>query len=142
MTARGSITIEGLRGFVEVADTGSINGAAQRLGIAQSNLSRKMRLLEQCIGAELLIRRVDGCHLTGTGASVLEVARQVLALTHELHAKEPPVEGVSRREHRKPGGDDCDKKRGACLERHRSARGLVRTSTDQGPRACVDLRLT
>ncbi|MEM9530691.1 MAG: LysR family transcriptional regulator [Pseudomonadota bacterium] len=68
-----------LRYFLVVADQGSFTQAAERIPIAQSALSRHMRLLEEELGVKLLIRTGRGVTLTEQGEFLYERARSVLA---------------------------------------------------------------
>jgi DNA-binding transcriptional LysR family regulator len=67
-----------LRCFVAVADAGSVQGAANRLNVAQSALSRTIQDLERDLGVELLERLARGVRLTGPGRAFLERARRTL----------------------------------------------------------------
>ncbi|MGE4334847.1 MAG: LysR family transcriptional regulator [Pigmentiphaga sp.] len=64
-----------LRYFLEVASSGSINKAAERLHISQSALSRRMALLERATGAALFIRKPTGVELTLDGRRLASQAR-------------------------------------------------------------------
>ena len=69
-----------LRSFIAVAEALSIRGAAKRLGIAQSALTKQIAGLETDLGLDLLVRdrqRVVG--LTPAGETFLEDARRILA---------------------------------------------------------------
>lgn len=57
--------------FVRIAEDGSLMRAATTLRIAQSALSRQMRLLEQELGVSLFNRTARGMRLTGDGAQLL-----------------------------------------------------------------------
>lgn len=46
-----------LLGFVTVAEVGSVHGAAQRLNISQTALTRRLQQLEASLGTDLFIRR-------------------------------------------------------------------------------------
>lgn len=67
-----------LRYFVCVAECGSISAAAGVLHVAQSAVSRHMRLLEEHLGTELFLRSVSGARLTESGLLLLERARFIL----------------------------------------------------------------
>jgi LysR family nitrogen assimilation transcriptional regulator len=64
--------------FVQIADEGSITRAADKLGIAQPALTRRIKQLEEELGAPLLMRLPRGVRLTSAGRDFLEHARKVL----------------------------------------------------------------
>lgn len=63
-----------LRIFLAVARTGSISGAARQLDVQHSTVSRRMRSLEQKLGARLLERKKGGYELTTAGKNVRQAA--------------------------------------------------------------------
>ncbi|MEM7610251.1 MAG: LysR family transcriptional regulator [Pseudomonadota bacterium] len=67
-----------LRYFLAVATTGSFTKAAEQIPLAQSALSRHMRLLEEELGATLLIRTGRGVELTEQGKFLVERARTLV----------------------------------------------------------------
>ena len=68
-----------MRTFVEVADTGGVTTAAQRLGISKSMVSRQLRRLEAELGVQLLARTTRGASLTEAGATFRAHAAKVYA---------------------------------------------------------------
>jgi len=68
-------SIRQLRYFVEIAECGSFSGAAERLYIAQSALSRQITALEQQLGTPLFERTARLPRLTLAGQAFLERAR-------------------------------------------------------------------
>jgi LysR family nitrogen assimilation transcriptional regulator len=64
--------------FVQIADEGSITRTADKLGIAQPALTRRIKQLEDELGTPLLTRLARGVRLTGAGRDFLEHARKVL----------------------------------------------------------------
>ncbi|MFD9705907.1 LysR family transcriptional regulator [Lentzea sp. NPDC059081] len=67
-----------LRVFREVAERGTLTGAATALGYTQSAVSRQIASLERAAGAVLLERRYDGVQLTAAGRLVLPRAATVV----------------------------------------------------------------
>ncbi|SHL49031.1 DNA-binding transcriptional regulator, LysR family [Roseovarius litoreus] len=68
-----------LQSFVALAEAGSFQAAAERIGIAQPTLSQHLKKLESDLGAELVSRNHSGSRLTPAGARFLPHAQQVLA---------------------------------------------------------------
>ncbi|WP_439670761.1 LysR family transcriptional regulator [Cupriavidus necator] len=68
-----------LRGFVTIAELGSLSRASAALGVAQSALSRQLSALESELGGRLFHRTGRGVTLTETGASMLPRARGLLS---------------------------------------------------------------
>lgn len=79
-----------MRLFVRVAELGSFARAARRLGIAKSTASKHVRLLEERLGVQLLVRHPRRLALTPAGEVWLEHCRRVLA---ELEAAERRLAG-------------------------------------------------
>jgi len=65
--------------FTCVADVGSISGAAERLGIAKSAVSRRLRDLENHLGVELIHRTTRHLALTPSGEAFYHRATRLLA---------------------------------------------------------------
>lgn len=63
-----------LRVFLSVARTGSFSGAANCLKVQQSTVSRRMRNMEQQLGARLVERSKNGYVLTPAGENVKKAA--------------------------------------------------------------------
>ncbi len=68
-----------LRSFLAVAESGAITAAAERIGITQPALSRRIQQLEDQLGAELLVRGRKGAVLTGMGRLVQSEAQGIVA---------------------------------------------------------------
>ncbi|MGI5127558.1 LysR family transcriptional regulator [Pseudonocardia sp. CA-107938] len=84
-----------LRYFLEVARTGSITEASERLHVATSAISRQIAKLEHDVGAPLFERRPRGMALSEAGEILAAYARrsrldadQVLAEVHGVRALE------------------------------------------------------
>ena len=75
-----------LRYFYTVAREGSFMAAAERLGYAQSNLSMRIKQLEEVTGAELLIRGRNGVTLTEKGRVLYSYADKLLSLSEEAES--------------------------------------------------------
>ncbi|MBP0446946.1 LysR family transcriptional regulator [Roseomonas sp. SSH11] len=64
--------IRQLRSFIEVAETGSLSRASDRLRLVQPALSRHIRMLEEQVGAPLFTRHGRGMRLTDAGQALLD----------------------------------------------------------------------
>lgn len=71
------VELQLLRTLLAVADTGSMTEAADRVGVTQPALSRRIQQLEQHLGAVLLTRGRKGADLTAIGRLV-EIEGRVL----------------------------------------------------------------
>ena len=65
--------------FVRAVEAESFSGAAQRLGVAKSVVSRRMASLEGRLGTSLFHRTTRRLSLTETGHAYYERARRILA---------------------------------------------------------------
>jgi molybdate transport repressor ModE-like protein len=81
-----------LRLFLAVARTGSISGAASQLGVQHSTISRRIRQLEEKLGARLLERKTGRYELTQAGENVKEatsrIEQEVLSVDGALLGKD------------------------------------------------------
>jgi DNA-binding transcriptional LysR family regulator len=78
------LDIRSLRAFVAVAEELHFSRAAARLFVAQQALSRDIRKLEERVGTPLLARTTRRVALTPEGRRLLERARPLLRLHHEI----------------------------------------------------------
>ena len=81
-----------LKTFVRVAETGTISGAAKRLGVPKSTVSRRVRRLEDQLGRELLRRAARSVTLTPHG----EILHQ--RSVHALDELEAAAEAMTGRD--------------------------------------------
>ena len=75
--------LQTLQFFCTAAAEGSLTKAAQKLNYAQSNLSTRMRALEQELGVTLFQRGTGGSRLTPKGEVLFSYAQRVLKLADE-----------------------------------------------------------
>lgn len=68
-----------IRVFLAIARAGQILAAAKRLGINHATAARRISSLEAALGAQLLVRRTNGCALTGEGEAFLAHAERMEA---------------------------------------------------------------
>jgi DNA-binding transcriptional LysR family regulator len=72
-----------LRIFRSVVEEGGITRAAEKLNRVQSNITTRVRQLEDDLGAELFIREGKKLHLSPTGKLLLDYADRLLDLAQE-----------------------------------------------------------
>ncbi|TDD30377.1 LysR family transcriptional regulator [Actinomadura sp. KC06] len=78
------IELQQLRILHTVAEAGSINRAAEELGMSQSGLSRALQRLERSVGMPILHRQPTGITLTTAGAILLDHADTVLPALNRM----------------------------------------------------------
>lgn len=66
-----------LKGFLTIADCGSINKAAEQLFLSQPALKKQMDLLERELNTTLFLRSGHGCRLTPAGEYFYQQTRQI-----------------------------------------------------------------
>lgn len=86
----------GLRCFVAVAQSGSMREASQRMRLAQSAISRRIQLLEEELGTQLLERGARGVALTPAGEILLQHARDAMLQEEQLRAELDALRGLRR----------------------------------------------
>jgi DNA-binding transcriptional LysR family regulator len=93
-------SFESWASFVAIADSGSLAGAARRLGLAKSVLSSRLAKLEQSLGVKLIRRTTRTFTLTREGEEFLKRARQILqqveATASEIAAHRDSMSGPLR----------------------------------------------
>ncbi len=62
--------------FLGVADAGSFRGAAAKLGVNSSTISRGIQRLEEHLGVPLLMRNTRNTKLTDAGAEYVRHAKR------------------------------------------------------------------
>lgn len=75
--------IRDLRIFLSVAQHGSISKAARELHYVQSNVTARIKHLEERLNTPLFHRKTKGVELTGSGHLLLDYAKQIVRLTQE-----------------------------------------------------------
>ncbi len=80
-------TLQSMRVFARVIDTGSFTAAAQALGLSTAQVSRLVSELEQQLQARLLHRTTRRLALTETGERYLQRCRQILSEVDEAAAE-------------------------------------------------------
>lgn len=69
---------ENMGSFIRVVEAGSISGAADRLGVAKSAVSRRLKELEEHLGVELFHRTTRKMNLTDTGRAFYHQSVRIL----------------------------------------------------------------
>lgn len=82
--------------FQEVARTGSIRAAANRLFVTPSALSRELHRLEEALGVELFERRARGMALTPAGKIYLNHVRDVLNGVERMRSELDALQNLLR----------------------------------------------
>lgn len=77
---------ENMNCFVRVVESGSISAAADRLGVAKSAVSRRLKELESHLGVELFHRTTRSMNLTDTGRAFYHQSVRILDDLHEAEA--------------------------------------------------------
>lgn len=87
-----------LRIFTTVVREGSVTGAARRLNRVQSNVTTRIRQLEDDLDVALFLREGKRLHLAPAGQALLGYAERLLALADEARAcvRDPKPRGVLR----------------------------------------------
>jgi DNA-binding transcriptional LysR family regulator len=83
-TAVHDLSIHQLRTFLEVARTGNLTRAANRLGYAQSSVTVHIRTLERRLGVRLFHRHSQGVRLTVEGESVIGHASKLFEVIDDM----------------------------------------------------------
>ncbi|WP_108862417.1 LysR family transcriptional regulator [Ruegeria sp. Alg231-54] len=71
--------------FVAIAEEGTITAAAERMRISKAVVSKQLQLLEEELGATLVVRNSRHLNLTETGQSFYEAARASVAQAEEAY---------------------------------------------------------
>lgn len=79
-----------LKLFLAVAEERNLTRGAEKVHLAPSSASHRMRQLEDALGTPLLMRQARGVQLTRAGESLLRHAREVFARLEQMHADLAP----------------------------------------------------
>lgn len=86
-----------MRLFLAVARAGSISGAARKLSVQHSTVSRRMRQMEEKLGARLIERKKSGYELTAAGKKIkqaaLRIESEIVAVDDSLLGKDANLVG-------------------------------------------------
>jgi DNA-binding transcriptional LysR family regulator len=87
-----TLSIDQLRSFIAIAETGNYSKAAERVFRSQPALSMQIKRLEEQIGAQLLDRNHKETTVTEAGEVLLSYARRILDLNEEAMSRLSVVE--------------------------------------------------
>ena len=88
---------ESISTFLILAEERSVKKTAQRLFVAQSTVSSRIRELEKELGQTLFERKPRSMTLTPAGQRLIAPARKMMAMEKELRAETEPAELVRRK---------------------------------------------
>ena len=95
-----SLNWDDIRVFLAVARSGQILAASRRLGLNLATAARRVTALETALDSQLLIRRTNGCVLTGEGEAFLVHAErmeaEMLAAQSGLGKTDSAISGTVR----------------------------------------------
>src|SRR5215472_12465226 len=95
----GLVVLDEMRTFVVLAESGSLQRAAERLFLTPSAVTRQIQRLEAALNTPLLDRRVKPGRITHEGRAVLDRGRQMLGIMDDLKAsgaKDAEPSGIFR----------------------------------------------
>ena len=81
------MTLQQLKYVIAIAECGSVNGAAQKLYLAQPSLSKAVKDLETELGITIFYRSNKGVYLSEEGIRFLSYARQVTEQAELLESR-------------------------------------------------------
>ncbi|GJL81615.1 MAG: transcriptional regulator [marine bacterium B5-7] len=83
-----------MRSFIAVAEAGAFTAASDRINVTQPALSRRIRQLEEYLGAQLLVRGRKGVELTEVGRLVVAESRILVARFDQLRSQVASLQGL------------------------------------------------
>ena len=105
------MSLDQLRYFVAIAETGSTQAASRRVHISQPPLSRQVRALETELGTSLFQRTSRGMLLEPAGEVFLEHARRILQSVDQARSELSAFASASKKQ-RAVGKSDAFNKPG------------------------------
>ena len=90
------MNLSDLQTFILVAEGSSIKGAAERLGVPKSTVSRRVRRLEDELGLNLLMRTARSVRLTSPGERLFQRCRPALMEIDEVERGLADVDSAPR----------------------------------------------
>ena len=92
-----NLSIQGLRIFLAVAETGSFSAAARQLYMSQPSVSAHVRNLETSLSARLLDRGPAGATLTPAGEALAKHARTIFEVMDQVDEDVSAAQGIQDR---------------------------------------------
>jgi DNA-binding transcriptional LysR family regulator len=92
-----NLSIQGLRIFLAVVETGSFSAAARRLYMSQPSVSAHVRSLETSLSAHLLDRGPAGASLTPAGRVLANHARAIFEVMDQVDTDVAAAQGIQDR---------------------------------------------
>src|SRR5260370_30456073 len=89
-------TLQSMKVFRQVVESGSFVGAAERLSLSTAMTSKRLMLLEKHLGTRLLNRSTHSLSLTESGKLFFERCKVILDEIEEAESAAGSVIGVSR----------------------------------------------
>lgn len=86
------MTFEQFQILISIADEGSINRAAKKLGQSQPRLSKSLQSMENELGTQIFTRGSNGSFLTAKGEKLYEIGKRIL---REYQSAEAVARGKS-----------------------------------------------
>ena len=80
--------LEWMRVFLEIAETGSMNKAAENLYLTQPAITKNIHALEKELAQELFLRKKTGVELTEAGELFLPYAREIIQKFEQYRIKQ------------------------------------------------------
>lgn len=87
--------LDQIRTFIEIANTGNFNKAAEKLNVTQSTISARIRGLEEELGRSLFNRSHSGVTLTATGQQFQRYALNMMRLWQQARLEVKLPKGYS-----------------------------------------------
>lgn len=92
----GTVRIDDMRLFAQVADLGSFTRAAERLGIPKQTLSRRVGDLERALGVSLMHRTTRRLRLTEAGTTYARRCAELVRLAEDANRTVADAEATPR----------------------------------------------
>ena len=88
------MSLDDMRLFAKVAEVASFSEASRLLGIPKQTVSRRIQLLEQSLGVQLLQRTTRRLHLTEAGAAYADRCAEITRLAEDANRAVTDAGGV------------------------------------------------